>query len=136
MFGNLFSHIDLLGKGMDVSWLRQEVISHNIANAETPDYKSQHVEFETLFRQALEDNGGFETKTTRPGHRKVVTADPLAVQPSVVSETHYTMRMDGNNVDADAEMVELAQNTILYNQLVNKANMEFSRLRIAITGNR
>ncbi len=136
MFNKVFNHINLLNKGMDVAWTRQEVISHNIANAETPGYKSQHVEFETLFRQALEDNNGFETKTTRPGHIKVTTADPLAVRPAVVSETHHSMRMDENSVDIDAEMVELAENTIQYNELVNKANMEFSRLRLAITGNK
>lgn len=136
MFDKMFNHINLIGKSLDASWTRQEVISHNIANAETPNYKSQHVEFETMFRQALEDNNGFETKTTRPGHMKAVTADPLAVQPEVVSETYHTMRMDGNNVDIDQEMTELAQNTILYNELVNKANMEFTRLRIAITGSR
>ncbi len=136
LLDRLFGHVNLLAKGMDVAWQRQEVISQNIANADTPNYKSQHIEFETAFRQALEDQGSIPNKTTRPGHFQFSPSDPLAVNPVVVSETHHSMRMDGNNVDVDQEMVELSQNTILYNEEVNKANAEFSRLRLAITGSR
>jgi len=136
MFANMFNHINLIGKSLDASWLRQEIISQNIANVDTPKYKSRRVEFETMFRNALQNENSFETKTTRSRHIKALTGDPLATRPVIITDTHYSMRMDENNVDIDQEMTRLSKNTILYNQLVNKANMEFNRLRIAITGNR
>jgi flagellar basal-body rod protein FlgB len=134
LFQRLFGHADTLKKGLDVAWLRQEVISHNIANAETPGYKSQHVEFESAFRQALKDAGNLPLKTSSPRHIAPGPVDPLALQPSVVSETWHTYRMDGNNVNPDNEMTELAMNTIQYNTLVQQLNKEFGRLKLAIRG--
>jgi flagellar basal-body rod protein FlgB len=89
-----------------------------------------------MFRQALEDRPGYTNKTTRSGHLVWANSDPLAVNAVVVSENHHTMRMDGNNVDIDREMTELAQNTIQYNSLIQKASDEYARLNIAITGSR
>lgn len=136
MFSKMFNHINLLEKSLDVAWLRNETIAQNIANADTPNYKSKHVEFETMFRQALEDGNTVPTKTTRSGHFVITPSDPLKVDASVVSETHHTMRMDGNNVDIDQEMVEMAENTIQYNTLIQKTSKEFSLLKLAIRGSR
>ncbi len=52
----------------------------------------------------------------------------------VVEDTSTTMRMDGNNVDIDKEMVDLAQNVIFYQALSNQATAEFQMLNTAITG--
>lgn len=132
MFNSMFKQVNLIQKGLDTAYLRQEVISHNLANVDTPGYKSQHVEFETMFRAALENNSSFSADTTHPQHFKIGFSDPLDVQATVVSETFYDIRMDENNVDADQEMTELAENTITYNLLVDQLNNEFSRLRMVI----
>jgi len=55
MIPKMFGGIDLLQKGMDAAWTRNNVITNNIANAETPNFKSSSVEFETLFQQAIND---------------------------------------------------------------------------------
>ncbi len=55
MIPKMFGGIDLLQKGMDAAWVRNEVISNNIANAETPNFKSSSVEFESIFQKALND---------------------------------------------------------------------------------
>ena len=56
-----------------------------------------------------------------------------SVSPEIVqSSDGTTMRLDGNNVDIDAENAELAKNEIYYNTLVEKINSEFSRLKMAI----
>jgi flagellar basal-body rod protein FlgB len=134
MFNQMFNHVNLMQKSLDVLWLRQEVISNNIANVDTPNYKSQHVEFETMFRQALEDQGQLSMKVSSPRHIQAVPSNPLDVDPTVVSETWGTMRMDGNNVDVDQEMTELGMNTIQYNLTIQKVNGELQRLKTAITG--
>lgn len=133
MFNKMFGQVNLLQKGLDTAWLRQEVISNNLANVDTPGFKASHVEFETVFRQALENTGGLSGSLTNRRHIPIGPAASAAdVSPVVVREPHYTMRMDENNVDPDREMVELAENTITYNQLVNSVNSEFNRLRMAI----
>ena len=135
MFNRMFNHINLMEKSLDTLWLRQEVIAHNIANAETPGYKTQHVEFEEAFRQALVQNQGqLALKTSTPGHITITTGTPMDIQPVVVRENWHTKRMDGNNVDIDGEMTELAANTIQYNLTVQKLTGEMQRLRTAIAG--
>ena len=130
----MFGGVDLLQKGLDAAWMRNEVITNNIANAETPNYKSSSVEFETLFKSALENSGqNFQTKMTRDKH--VSFSDTKAVEnvsPVVTQNNNSTMRMDGNNVDIEAENVELARNTIYYYTLTEQINSEFTRLSMAI----
>jgi len=134
MIRDLFSSTKYIEKGLDASWTRNQVISNNIANAETPNFKSSRVEFEDAFRRALNaDENSFETKKTRPQHRDFSSTPDLdSVRATVVKNDESSMRMDGNNVDIDKENVELAKNTFYYYTLVAKLNSEFTKLRSAI----
>ncbi len=134
MFDRMFGQVNLIQKGMDTAWLRQEVISHNIANADTPRYKTKHVEFEGALKAAMEKQNT-TAWATHEGHFEFAANDPSGVQPTVVTENFHTMRMDENNVDIDQEMSELATNTVTYNAMVGQMNSEFNRLRTAISGN-
>ncbi len=133
MLPDLFRTTDLLAKGLDVAQLRQETIANNIANEDTPGFKSSHVEFEDYMKAALDDSA-FDTKVTRDKHIRFSGGDPSEVQPAVVQDSSTTMRMDENNVDIDQQMTDLAKNTIWYNTLVTQMNGELERLRLAIDG--
>ena len=138
MFNNMFKSVDLMQKGLSASWTRNAVIRNNIANVETPNFKASDVEFETLFARALKGNeGGFVASRTHPGHRTFGSGtgfiDLTSVNPIVKKRKDLSMRLDGNNVDIEAENVKLAQNSIYYNTLIEKMNSEIRRLRMAIT---
>ncbi len=136
MWSDLFSSVDLLKNGLDASWQRNEVIRNNLANAQTPDFKASDVEFESLFASALE-GGSFSGKTTRDKHIDIGSAGSLFdVESSVVQQSSTSMLMNGNNVDIEAENVALAQNSMLYNTLIEKVNGELARLRLAISEGR
>ena len=60
----------------------------------------------------------------------------MTVEPRLVKQRDLSMRIDGNNVDIEAENVKLAQNSIYYNTLLEKMNSELRRLRLAITEGR
>jgi flagellar basal-body rod protein FlgB len=130
MIDRIFDSTKYLEKGLDASWTRNQVISNNIANNDTPNFKASSVEFESVFKAALE-NEGFTAKRTRDKH--IAFGDDItSAAPRIVTDTGTTMRMDGNNVDIDHENAELAKNTIYYDTLVEKLSSEFSRLRMAI----
>lgn len=132
MFDDLFSSIDLLEKGLDASWLRNQVIANNIANVDTAGFKSSSVEFESAFKEALEEDG-FTTKTTREEH--INFSDSIDdITAAVVTDTGTTYGMDENNVDIDYQSTELAKNTIYYNTLVQQISSEFRKLSMAING--
>ena len=50
---NVFDYINVMGKTADASWKRNEILSNNIANVDTPRYKRQDINFEAQLRQAL-----------------------------------------------------------------------------------
>lgn len=136
MFPDLFNDVNLLQKGLDAAQLRQDVIANNIANVDTPGFKASHVEFETLMQQALsEDDDTFVGKRTNPKHIAIGSADsPEEVQARVVQDSDSTMRMDENNVDVDAQMVEMIKNSVYYNTLTLKLSNQLDRLKMAIDG--
>ncbi|HKM32486.1 MAG TPA: flagellar basal body rod protein FlgB [Oscillospiraceae bacterium] len=107
-------------QGLDALWLKQQVISQNIANQNTPDYKQKHVEFSGVLREKLDANGD------RIGKKR------LEIQTTVIEEDFTNGQPDGNNVDADQQQLELARAQLQYEALINKINGEFSNLRTAM----
>ena len=53
---NAFDYINVLNRAADAAWQRNEAISNNIANVDTPGYKRQDVAFESVLQQALGNN--------------------------------------------------------------------------------
>ncbi len=130
----MFKSTQALEKGLQSSYLRNEVIANNIANVETPGFKSSRVEFESVFKEALEKESSFVAKRTRGKHISFGVSDLENLSPRVVEDSSTSIRMDGNNVDIDFENVELAKNTVLYNTLVKKISTEYSKIKSAIEG--
>ncbi|MDR2530108.1 MAG: flagellar basal body rod protein FlgB [Oscillospiraceae bacterium] len=134
MWDNLFGSVDLLHSGLEASWLRNAVIRNNIANVETPGFKAGDVNFESVYRAALESAGAAQTpKRTRDRHIKFGEYSGSG-SPLVTTRRDLSMRLDENNVDIESENVKLAQNSILYNTIVSELNGELSRLKTAISG--
>ncbi len=130
---DIFDNVSSLQKGLGASWTRNSVISSNIANVDTPGFKSSSVEFESAYKQALEDQAdGFKLKKTRSTHMDIGDADLENVQPDIVQNSDTVNRMDGNNVDIDKQMTDLAKNIIYYNALTRKISGEFEQLGYAI----
>ena len=135
MWDNMFKPVDLLQQGLSAAWTRNAVIRNNIANVETPNFKASEVEFETLMARAIE-SGGFQGAKTHARHIDIGAGSIESITPRIVKNRDLSMRMDGNNVDIEAENVNLARNSIYYNTLLEKMNSEIRRLRMAITEGR
>ncbi len=132
MWDKLFSSVDLLQQGLNASWTRNAVIRNNIANAETPDFKSSDVQFESIFASSL-NSSDFAGKKTRDKHIDIgASIDTADIEAKVVLNEDTSMLFNGNNVDIEAENVKLAQNSIYYNTLQTKLNGELARLKMAI----
>ena len=130
MFNSIFDNMSYIEKGLDAAWTRNQVISNNIANVDTPNFKSSKVEFESIFKSALEQDA-FTAKRTCEGHINF-SSQIDDVSPVIVQNSSTTMRSDGNNVDIDYENSELAKNAIYYETLIEKISSEFARLKMAI----
>ena len=135
MWNNMFKSMDVMQKGLSASWTRNAVIRNNIANVETPGFKASDVEFESLFRKAMEERSlvGFRTHER---HIPLGARSIDEVVPLIREKRDLSMRMDGNNVDIESENVKMAQNQLFYNTLMEKLNGEIRRLRLAISEGR
>lgn len=115
---------------------RQRVISHNIANAETPNFKRSELLFEELIAQQL-GNGKEKIKGNRTHEKHIAIGKGTLGLPmaQLVSDTSTAMNpTTNNNVDMEAEMSLLAKNQLNYNLYIQQLNHDFSMMRIAITG--
>lgn len=121
---NLYSYINVLNKAADASWLKQEAISNNIANQDTPGYKRQDVNFESV----LEEELGHYKYTTLDRKIRNLDLGQLDVETNIDS-ANYSYREDGNNVDPEQEYVSLAATQINYNALVDSMSQEISRIK-------
>lgn len=113
---------------MDYSSLNRNVIADNIANFNTPGYKTKVLRFE----QVLENESGLALRTNSPSHLSNQNK-PLSVPAySQVEESTGSLRIDGNNVNQTTEMIKMLKNNYIFNTSVNAINKEFSLDKIAI----
>ena len=124
-------NIGILKKAMDVAAMRQKVMANNIANVNTPGYKSQKVSFEEEMKSAIGLSGGIALDKTDRGHIGS-GGDIESVRPKIVRDESVSQKLDGNNVDIESEMVDMAANQLLYNALAQQISNKISVLRYAI----
>lgn len=121
---NVYDYINVLDKAADASWIRNEAISNNIANADTPGYKRQDVAFESELEKAL-SSVRYSTMDDKVAN---LTTDRL--EPRTYTDyASYSYRLDGNNVDIETENVVLAKNQIKYEGLLQSITQEFKNIK-------
>lgn len=133
---SLFGLTDrLLERALDGVAERQRVTAHNIANVDTPGYKRYSLPFEEELKAALSRSPRFGVagRVTHPSHI------PFGGRPGAldgrfvpVKDTSTSMRNDGNNVDIEAEMVQVAKDEVFYNALVQQVTKRYAMLLDAI----
>lgn len=121
---NIYDYVNVLDKAADASWMRQETISNNIANVNTPGYKRQDVAFEDSLQEAISNS---RYRSTDEKVANLSKAD-LRIR-SYTDSSGFSYRLDGNNVDIDTENAALARNQLKYNALVDSINHEFSMIK-------
>jgi flagellar basal-body rod protein FlgB len=95
-------YMDLLGR-------RQQLVAANIANADTPGYKTKDIDFQFEFMSLME--GG---------------------APNVIEAQGLAAKNDGNNVNMERESRLLAENALRFNLASNLLRSEIRSVRSAI----
>ena len=121
---NAFDYINVLNRAADAAWQRNEAISNNIANVDTPGYKRQDGAFESVLQKAL-GNNRYESMDEKVSNINLSRLRGRAY----VDYANYSYRLDGNNVDIENENVMLAENQLKYQGLISSINQEFTNLQ-------
>jgi len=127
---NLFSgNISTLEKALSYSSLKHKTTAQNISNADTPNYKSREVSFQKMLSDA---SGNSLTANKTDGRH--IDFRPSENSGAVSVRRNVNYHHNGNNVDMDKEMSDLATNQIYYNALIERLNGKFSSLQMVIKG--
>ena len=127
------SVIDVSSRAMAASTLRHEVLSNNIANVNTPNFKRSHVRFEDLLKRELGLENDPLMKVVRTHDRHFPIAFHGKAHAVIEQDAHTNMRLDRNNVDIDIEMAEVAKNQLYYSALATALGGHISKIKSVIS---
>lgn len=121
----------MMQRSMDYLWTKQSCILDNIANVETPGYKTKYVTFEESLRQAIHSAAEQENenKLSTPEIREAIDETPVSFH-----EAQESTRMDDNGVNITEQSVELARNGYQLQYVLDAINSDFSLLRTVTRG--
>lgn len=124
---NAYNYINVLTKAADASWTRNEIITNNLANVDTPGYKRKDVSFQNYLLQELTSGDSTSLRT------RINDVEVGNLNATVYTDfTELSYRLDGNNVDIDTENVEFASNQLYYQTVLDTINHQFSMLKAAM----
>ena len=151
--------IEITKLGMDGLMDRQHAISSNIANVMTPDYQRKEVAFESQLAEIIEKEDlkdyikgqnsieyippNVDIFTGEIHHYRTPTMQEKAYlksntmedfRPQYVNDIYSGPNIDGNNVELEREMMDLAKTGQQYLVLSNLERRQFSTLRSTIQG--
>lgn len=124
---NAFDYVNVLDKAADASWKRESLITNNLANVDTPGFKRQDLDFQSMLKLQLA-SGNHDSLDARVSNLDLTKLNPM----TFTDLAGYSYRLDGNNVDVDTEEVELASEQIRYMAIAAGINQEFSRMRAVL----
>ena len=125
---SIFNYVDILDKAADAAYIRHDVISNNIANKDTPNYKRQDVQFETILQASLAGDGSLSERVEQVNMNLEDLSSYI-----YTDQTSLSYRLDGNNVDPEQEDAYLAENTILYQTLIDLMKAEFQQYQTVLS---
>jgi flagellar basal-body rod protein FlgB len=127
------SNMQLLSKVLDLRAQKAQVISSNIANAETPGYSAQRFNFEEDLAMALR-GGGAKLTTSHRAHIPLGPSNFQSVTGKVVTVKDQTGIGDKNSVSVNQEMTDLSENELLYETAAQLLKKKITQLNMVLTG--
>jgi flagellar basal-body rod protein FlgB len=105
---------------------RQQIISRNLANVDTPGYHAQNFSFEDALKNVFNRKKGLAMTATSDTHLSSTTPK---VGFTVTNRPGGSERADENNVDIDAELVEMSETGIVYQAVTQSLSKKLSLLK-------
>lgn len=117
--------ISLTERVLDYLWGRQTLTLNNIANVDTPGFKSQYITFEEEMANRIRNAAVRSTPSVEVAN--AIDSSRATLQTTWAESS----RLDGNNVDMDQEQVDLVRTAYEYQHMVSSISNDINRLRSA-----
>lgn len=130
--GQMFDKtIKALSTSMQMRQLKQNVISANIANAETPNYRAKKMDFEAALSSAIDREDQGKMHVEHNDHFLMGQGAIGRVRADVYDNPEINYTNDGNTVDLEKEMASLNENSIMYDAATRLINKKLAALKYA-----
>jgi len=113
--------IEILGRSLDMRTSGHKALSSNIANAETPNYRSKNIPFQKILERSIDHTSAISLVRTHPVHFDETFENTLEMESST----------DGVNIDQ--EMAKLAENNLMFQAGVQSLLKKLEALKMTIT---
>jgi flagellar basal-body rod protein FlgB len=132
MIGRIEQSLRFQSEALQLRAQRQQVLSANIANADTPGYKAVDIDFARALRDSLGGSTRVAQRTSAPGH--LVARFASSATPAPTESDSVQPAQDGNSVDMDKERARIADNAVRYEATLKFINGQIRTLLSAIQG--
>ena len=128
----LDTELAVTARALELHSRRLNLLSQNLANADTPNFKARDIDFRAALATVAESSEPLELNMTRPGHS--AGSDPADATAALKYRVPLAPGLDGNTVDVQLEQSSFAETSVRYQASLNMANDAFRGLMLAITG--
>lgn len=135
---NLDSYLGVHASALRLREQRTELLARNLANADTPGYKAQDIDFRAAMAAVPDGSSPTTLQATQVRHYGTAS-DATALEPGSTAaflryRTPLAPSLDGNTVDAQLEQAAFADNSVRYQASLSFLSSKFRSLMTAITG--
>ena len=123
-----------LERSLNYRAMNQKLIVSNIANMDTPNYKAFKMMVDEKMQSASKDNSQLSMTRTQISHMDINGSATDLGNVERVESNPLSLRGDGNTVELDTEMTNLAENTLMYNTATRIISNKFKLLKDVIKG--
>ena len=127
--------ITTLENSLNIRARKHELIISNVANHDTPNYKAFDMVIEEEFNKIKGSKKELDLNKTNPEHLSLMSQTNSNYQPRILKTSdQITLRGDGNTVNIDKEMSDMAENTLMYRASTSLIASKFHGLKNVIRG--
>ena len=126
--------VSILEKALDLRSKKHNVIASNIANMDTPDYKAFDLIIEKELQKATGKGKSISLNKTNKAHMQSLRSKAGGVSIRIDDTQGLSLRGDGNTVDIDKQMANMAENTLMYKAAAQIIQKKFQGLKSVIQG--
>lgn len=133
MTNKLDKELNFHHQALSLRVARQELLSSNVANADTPNFKAKDIDFASVLNQKLSlvpSRNQVNLNTTSPLHINSAASGTLG--DNILYRVPLQLSADGNTVDMDMERTRFADNAIKYDASITFINNEFRNISSAL----
>jgi flagellar basal-body rod protein FlgB len=112
---------------------RAELLATNLANADTPNFKAQDIDFRAALNNAISNQPSAQVKMTNQNHMSM-NASSSGLMTPVLYRIAMQDSLDGNTVDEQVEQAQFMQNAVQYQASLEFLGGKFSGITKALKG--